>query len=63
MNARLFLLALSTVFVLASYKKDGMVQQDTTPIMIEQSTGFPAPNIPADNPITEARSQLGRKLF
>ncbi len=40
-----------------------MVQQDTTQLSIEQSTGFPAPNIPADNPITEARSQLGRKLF
>ena len=40
-----------------------MIQQDTTLLTIEQSEGFPAPNIPADNPITEARSQLGRKLF
>lgn len=63
MNTQRILLALSAVFLLASCKKDGMVEQDTTTLPIEQSTGFPAPNLPGDNPITEARSQLGRKLF
>jgi len=40
-----------------------MIRRDTNCLEIEQSEGFPSPNIPADNPITEARSQLGRKLF
>ena len=57
------LLALIVPTVLVSCKKDGMVEQDTEILTIEQNGNFPAPNIPADNPITEARSELGRKLF
>ena len=63
MNTRLILLALLAILMLGSCKKDGMIQQDTTPLMIEQNGNFPPPNIPADNPITAARSELGRKLF
>ncbi len=40
-----------------------MIEQDSNILQIEQNGNFPAPNIPADNPITAARSELGRKLF
>ena len=40
-----------------------MIEQDKTVLMIQQNGNFPPPNIPADNPITEARSELGRRLF
>lgn len=40
-----------------------MIVQDSTELSIEQTGIFPAANIPADNPITAARSELGRKLF
>jgi cytochrome c peroxidase len=63
MNARFIPLALIVSTALVSCKKDGMIEQDTNILTLEQNGIFPAPNIPADNPITAARSELGRKLF
>ena len=36
---------------------------DPTYVFIEKPKGFPPPNIPSDNPITEEGIQLGKKLF
>ncbi len=54
-----FLLALS--FLLYGCKKDVAVPEK--PYTLDIPEGFPAPNIPDDNQLTEARVRLGKKLF
>jgi|TARA_R110000737_G_scaffold351103_1_gene392224 cytochrome c peroxidase len=40
-----------------------VVVYDPTPYVIDYGTTLSAPNIPTDNPLTEAKVQLGRMLF
>lgn len=63
MKAHQFLLTFLVLPLIISCKKQPTVAEDTTPVLMMQNPNFPPPNIPPDNPITEARSQLGRKLF
>ncbi len=72
----LFLLAISiAVFALSQCKKDQVVYRDDngtvqpppgpqpTPYSLSIPPGFPAPYIPADNPLTVEGVELGRFLF
>ncbi len=51
-------------FVLISCKKEETTEvHKTTPFTFILPPGFPQPNLPSDNPLTEEGIALGRKLF
>ncbi|MBF7072187.1 di-heme enzyme [Glaciecola sp. MH2013] len=55
---RVFLLLLSTIVVLTT-----ACSPKPTPFVWDIPEGFPAPNVPADNPMTMEKVALGEKLF
>lgn len=63
------LLLMGAVAVLAACRKDAATQEAdpcaarTTPFQLDYHAFFPAPVIPADNPLTEEGVQLGRRLY
>jgi cytochrome c peroxidase len=69
MKKHLILVILSVALFVFACKKDKDddditdTPYQTTPYTIETPPGFPAMNIPADNPITVEGVALGRKLF
>jgi cytochrome c peroxidase len=68
MKKHLILVILSVALFVFACKKDKDddvtdTPYQTTPYTIETPAGFPAMNIPADNPITVEGVALGRKLF
>lgn len=68
MNRKIGILALLGVGVLSlsQCKKDSPTTSNNTfgtPYTLEVPSGFPSPNIPADNPMTEEGIKLGRFLF
>jgi cytochrome c peroxidase len=69
MKKHLILVILSVALFVFACKKDKDdddvtdTPYQTTPYKIETPAGFPAMNIPADNPITVEGVALGRKLF
>ncbi len=68
MNRKLGILALLGIGVLSlsQCRKDAPSNQTSsvgTPYNLQVPTGFPSPNIPADNPMTVEGIRLGRHLF
>lgn len=68
MNRKLGILALLGIGVLSlsQCRKDALSNQTSsvgTPYNLQVPTGFPSPNIPADNPMTVEGIRLGRHLF
>ena len=58
----IYICALVPVFcLLAAFNTD--IKPDLTPYPLILTSGFPAPEIPADNQLTEARVLLGKRLF
>ena len=59
------ILVLAVLVLSQCRKNDDPVQSYGvgTPYTLEVPTGFPSPNIPADNPMTEEGIKLGRHLF
>lgn len=53
---------LTIVFVFSCKKDVTNIEQDLTPYVLEHGT-FPAPNLPADNALTQQKVKLGRMLF
>jgi cytochrome c peroxidase len=47
--------------LMMSFRRD--IKPDTTPYPLILTSGFPVPEIPADNQLTEARVLLGKHLF
>lgn len=51
------------VFVVISCQKEHTVEPPIMPQLMEVPEGFPEPDIPEDNQFTEARWDLGKRLF
>jgi cytochrome c peroxidase len=63
-----FILVIILAFIIACKKvatnKGGNITAyDPTPYNLNYGSTLPAPNIPSDNPLTEAKVKLGRQLF